>query len=111
MTGLSFTRALTVLDVAADSHGAWATRADGTYAISTGPLTVTQAWARNVVDAYPTLDGLWYKSRIAGAPCLALFAPAAPAMPDRPKLSLPLTHPDLATRIAGAAKRLSYAVV
>ena len=50
-------------------------------------------------------------SRFAGAPCLALFAPAADAMPDRPKLSLSLTHPDLAGRIAGAAKRLGYGVV
>ncbi|BBY46867.1 hypothetical protein MARA_02970 (plasmid) [Mycolicibacterium arabiense] len=111
LTGLSFTRALTVLDVAADSHGAWATRAGGTYAISTGPHTITQAWARHIVDAHPTIDGMRYNSRFAGAPCLALFAPAARAMPDRPNLSLPLTHPDLATRIAGAAKRLGYAVV
>jgi hypothetical protein len=32
-------------------------------------------------------------------------------MPTRPEMSLPLSHPDLATRIAGAAKRLGYAVV
>jgi hypothetical protein len=32
-------------------------------------------------------------------------------MPARPKLSLPLTHPDLASRIAGAAKRLGYRVI
>lgn len=111
LTGLSFTRPLTVLDVAADSHGAWATRAGGTYAISTGPRTVTQCWARTIVDAHPDLDGLRYNSRFAGAPCLALFVPAADAMPDRPQLSLPLTHPDLASRVAGAAKRLGYGVV
>lgn len=111
LTGLSFTRALTVLDVAADSDGAWATRAGGTYAISTGPHSVTQAWARHIVEAHPTLDGLRYNSRFAGAPCLALFVSGAAAMPDRPKLSLPLTHPDLASRIAGAARRLGYAVV
>jgi hypothetical protein len=50
-------------------------------------------------------------SRFAGVPCLALFLSAATAMPARPRLSLPPTHPDLASRIAGAAKRLGYSVV
>jgi RES domain len=111
LTGLSFTRALTILDVAADSHGAWATRVGGTFAISTAPHAVTQRWARHIVEAFSDLDGLRYNSRFAGQPCVALFLPAAPAMPKRPLLSLPLTHPDLASRIAGAAKRLGYGVV
>lgn len=111
LTGLSFIRPLTVLDLAVDSTGAWATRAGGTFAISTGPHAVTQHWARSIVEAFPDLDGLRYNSRFAGAPCVALFLPALTAMPARPKLSLPLTHPDLASRIAGAAMRLGYSVV
>ncbi|MCX6481986.1 MAG: RES family NAD+ phosphorylase [Mycobacterium sp.] len=111
LTGLSFTRPLAVLDLATDSTGAWATRAGGTFAVSTAPHAVTQRWARRIVEAFPDLDGLRYNSRFAGSPCLALFAPAATAMPTRPAMALPLSHPDLATRIAGAAKRLGYAVV
>jgi hypothetical protein len=111
LTGLSFIRPLTVLDLAADSQGAWVTRAGGTFAISTAAHAVTQHWSRNIVEAFPDLDGLRYNSRFAGGPCLALFLPAATAMPARPKLSLPLTHPDLASRIAGAAKQLGYSVV
>lgn len=111
LTGLSFTRQLSVLDLAADSAGAWTTRVGGTYAISTGPHIVTQSWARAIVEAFPDLDGLRYNSRFAGSPCIALFAPASAAMPERPKLSLPLTHPALAARIAGAAKRVGYSVV
>jgi hypothetical protein len=111
LTGLSFGRPLVVLDLAVDSPGAWATRAGGTFAISTGPHGVTQHWARNIVEAFPDLDGLRYNSRFAGAPCLARFLAAVTAMPARPRLSLPLTHPDLASRIAGAAKRLGYSVV
>lgn len=111
LTGLSFTRPVTVLDVATDSVGAWATRAGCTYAISTGQHAVTQSWARSIVEAFPDLDGLRYNSRFAGAPCLALFTPAGTAMPARPMLSLPLAHPDLSSRIAGAAKRLGYVVV
>jgi hypothetical protein len=100
LTGLSFMRPLAVLDLATDSTGAWATRAGGTFAVSTAPNA-----------AFPDLDGLRYNSRFAGSPCLALFAPAATAMPTRPAMALPLSHPDLATRIAGAATRLGYAVV
>jgi RES domain len=111
LTGLSFTRPLTVLDLATDSAGAWVTRGGGTFAISTGPHELTQHWARTIVEAFPDLDGLRYNSRFAGAPCLALFQLAATAMPVRPKLSLPLTHPDLASRIAVATKRLGYSVV
>jgi len=111
LTGLSFMRPLAVLDLATDSTGAWATRAGGTFAVSTAPHAVTQRWARRIVEAFPDLDGLRYNSRFAGSPCLALFAPAATAMPTRPAMSLPLSHPDLATRIAGAAKILGYAVV
>jgi hypothetical protein len=111
LTGLSFIRPLVVLGLAVDSQGAWATRAGGTFAISTGSHGVTQHWARNIVEAFPDLDGLRYNSRFAGAPCLALYLPAVTAMPARPKLSLPLTHPDLASRIAGAANRLGYSVV
>ncbi|MGE2724354.1 RES family NAD+ phosphorylase [Mycolicibacterium pulveris] len=111
LTGLSFTRPLLVLDLAADSLGAWVTRAGGTFAISTAPHAVTQQWARHIAEAFPDLDGLRYNSRFAGDPCLALFIPAASAMPARPKISLPLSHPDLAGRIAGAAKRLGYGVV
>ena len=111
LTGLSFTRALIVLDLAIDSPGAWATRAGGNFAISTATHALTQRWARHIVDAFPELDGLRYNGRFAGDACLALFTPAASAMPDRPRLSLPLSHPDLASRIAGAARRLGYRVV
>jgi hypothetical protein len=111
LTGLSFTRPLTVLDLAADSAGAWVTRVGGTFAISTAAHSMTQHWARNIVEAFPHLQGLRYDSRFAGGPCLALYLPALTAMPGRPKLSLPLNHPDLVTRIAGAAKRLGYSAI
>ena len=111
LTGLVFTRALRLLDLAVDSSGAWVTRAGGTFAISTAPHPVTQRWARALVEAYPDLDGVRYNSRFAGHPCAALFRPAATALPDRPVASLPLTHPALVTRLAGAARRLGYTVI
>jgi len=111
LTGLRFTRELQLLDLAADSIGAWVTRAGGTYAISTAPYTKTQNWARTIVEAFPDLEGVRYNSRFAGHVCAALFPPAQSAMPARPVLSLPLTHPELASRLAGAARRLGYLVI
>jgi hypothetical protein len=111
LTGLSFTRALSVLDLAVDSPGAWATRAGGTFAISTAPHTVTQRWARTIVDAFPDLDGVRYNSRFAGTASVALFAPAHSAMPTQPVISLPLTHPDLGGRLAETARRIGYQVI
>ena len=111
LTGLSFTRVLSVLDLGVDSPGAWATRAGGTFAISTAPHAVTQQWARAVVEAFPGLDGVRYHGRFAGAACVALFAPARSAMPMAPVVSLPLTHPDLGGRLAAAARRIGYQVI
>lgn len=111
LTGLRFTREIRLLDLAADSAGAWPTRAGGTFALSTGPHSITQRWARRITEAFPHLDGLRYNSRFAREPCIALFVPAVAAMPARPMLSVPLTHPGLASRIAKAAQRLGYLVV
>jgi hypothetical protein len=54
------------LGLAVDGPGAWATRAGGPFAISTAPHAVTQQWARAVVEAFPGLHGVHYKSRFAG---------------------------------------------
>ena len=111
LPGLAFTRPLTVLDLAADSEGAWATRAGGTFAISTAAHAITQQWACAIVEAFPDLDGVRYNSRFAGNPCMALFMAAHSAMPMQPVVSLPLTHPDLGSRLAGAARRIGYSVI
>lgn len=111
LTGLRFTREVRLLDVSVNSAGSWATRAGGTYGLSTGPHSVTQRWARRIVEAFPDLDGVHYNSRFSGQGCVALFAAAADAMPARPVLSLPLTHPGLVSRIAGAAQRLGYLLI
>lgn len=111
LTAMRFERELQLLDLATDSAGTWPTRAGGTFALSTGPHSITQRWARRITGAFPGLDGLHYNSRFAGQPCIALFSPAGTAMPRRPVLSLPLAHPGLTIRIDTAAERLSYLAI
>jgi len=67
--------------------------------------------AAPIVEAFPNLDGVRYNSRFAGHVCAAVSPPAQTAMPSRPALALPLTHPELASRLAGAARRLGYLVI
>ena len=111
LTGLRFTRQLHLLDVATDSAGAWPTRAGSNFAMSTAAHAITQRWARAIVGAFPDLDGIRYNSRFAGHACMALFAPAAAALSERPVSSQPLSHPGLAKRIASVADRVGYAMV
>lgn len=111
LTGLRFTRPLRLLDLAVGGSGAWGTRAGGNFALSTAAHTITQRWARAIVEAFPDLDGVRYNSRFAGHPCTALFSPASDAMPAEPVLSYPLDHPGLAVRLAAAAHRLGYDLI
>ena len=111
LTGVRFSRQLQLLDVATDSTGAWPTRPGGNFAMSTAAHVITQRWARSIVEAFPDLDGIRYNSRFAGKPCIALFAPAASALSERPVSSQPLSHPGLAKRIASVADRIGYAMV
>ncbi|MGK2902765.1 MAG: RES family NAD+ phosphorylase [Mycobacterium sp.] len=111
LTALRFTRELRLLDLAADSAGSWPTRAGGTFTVSTGPHSITQRWARRIAEAFPDVDGVLYNSRFSGRHCVALFAPAVTAVPPRPVLSLPLSHPGLAVRIASAARQLGYQLI
>ena len=101
---------LSVLDLAVDSPGAWATRAGARSRYRQRPRLPSSGharWWRRFQD----LDGVRYNSRFAGAACVALFAPARSAMPMQPVVSLPLTHPDLGGRLAAAARRIGYQVI
>lgn len=85
LTGVRFTRSLRLSDIAAGTPCASA-------------------------DALSDVDGVLYRSAV-GHPCVALYEAARSAMPERPVVSLPLRHPDMAARISGAARRLAYLVI
>jgi len=110
LTGLSFTRALSVLDLAVDSPGASVTRAGARSRYRQRRIRL-RSGGRAVVEAFPELDGVRYNSRFAGQACVALVAPARSAMPMQPVVSLPLTHPDLGGRLAAAARCIGYRVI
>jgi hypothetical protein len=105
LTGLQLTRPLALLDLT----GPWATRAGASQAISTGPRPRAQRWARVIAAAWPALDGIWYRSSmLGGGRCAAVWTLAADAIPARPLLSMPLSHPALWGPLAVICERVGY---
>jgi hypothetical protein len=98
-------RVLRLLDLA----GTWPTRAGASQAISSGPRGRARAWARVIHEAYPDIDGLWYRSSMdSGNPAVCLWAAARDAMPARPWAHLSLDAPGLALPLARASRAIGY---
>lgn len=100
------TRPLRLLDLC----GLWPTRAGASQEISSGPKDITQAWARTIRDAFPQLDGLWYRSSMdSGDPAVCLWdPPAGDSLPLTPEVLVPLDYPGLDLPLARICDSLNY---
>lgn len=96
-----------------DLTGLWPTRVGASQHISSGPKSITQAWARAIRQAHPELDGLWYRSSMdSGEPALCLWDPPAwSAFPEQPDVLVPLDHPGLDLPLARICHELNYLLV
>jgi hypothetical protein len=93
-----------------DLTGSWPTRAGASQALSTGPKKATQTWARAIHCAFPSLDGLWYRSSMDGrghAVCL-WDPPGGTALPIAPDVLLPLDHPGLDVPLGRICEEIGY---
>lgn len=92
-----------------DLMGPWPTRAGASQAIATGRRDVARAWSRAIYAAYPDVQGLMYRSAMAGgAVNLAIYERGAGTLPRRPALNVPLSHPGLATALDRMAAAYGY---
>lgn len=107
LTAWSPARPLTLLDLT----GSWPIQAGASHAITTGRRDHCRAWARAIRSARPDLDGLWHQSSMTGGDAVTLFTQAADSFPDRPALSLPLSHPGLRGHLLAAAIGINYRIV
>jgi hypothetical protein len=95
--------------IALDLTRLWPTRAGASQAIATGRRATAEAWSRAIYREYPTVGALLYRSSMAGSSVnLALYERSATALPARPSLHLPLSHPGLVLPLARAASKLGY---
>jgi len=107
LTGLRLARSLDVLDLSVT----WPTLAGASQTLCSGPRPRAGAWARCIAQAWPDLGGLWYpSSMLGGGYCVALWLPAADAVPTSPEISTPLSHPSLWGPLALACERIGYRI-
>jgi hypothetical protein len=87
----------------------WPTRAGASQAIATGRRTTAQSWSRAIHRQYPEIEGLFYRSAMAGGSVnVALYERADGAIPSHPAIHVPLAHPGLGLPLARAAAKLGY---
>jgi hypothetical protein len=97
--------AVTLLDL----RGTFATKIGASTAIHSGPRSRARAWARELYDAYPDLQGLYYGSSMNGhAPAVALNERAQGAMPEQPQFHRALNDDMLVEVLQRIALRLAY---
>jgi len=97
--------AVTLLDL----RGTFATKMGASMAIHSGPRSRAHAWARELYDAYPDVQGLYYGSSMNGhAPAVALNERAQGAMPEQPQFHRALNDDMLVEVLQQIALRLSY---
>jgi RES domain len=90
-------------------RGPFATAIGASSAIHSGPRSRARAWARELYEAYPDIQGLYYGSSMNGhAPAIALNERAQRAMPDQPQFHRALNDDLLVDTLQRIALRLTY---
>lgn len=106
LAGWLSTRALRLLNLTET----WAIRNGASASLHAAPKSTCRAWARNIRQSWPDLDGLYVPSTMTLRPMVVLFTPAGTAFPAGPSLARALNHPDLAGILIGAADELGWPV-
>ena len=92
-----------------DLRGGFATTIGASTAIHSGPRARARAWARELYDAYPDIQGLYYGSSMNGhAPAVVLNDRAQRAIPEHPQFHRALNDDMLVEVLQRTAVRLSY---
>ena len=92
-----------------DMHGAFATTIGASTAIHSGPRSRARAWARELCEAYPELQGIYYGSSMNGhAPAIVCNERAENALPERPLFHRSLNDDTLVEILQRIALRLGY---
>jgi hypothetical protein len=105
LVAFALREAVTLLDL----RGTFATKMGASTAIHSGSRARARAWARELYDAYPDIQGLYYGSSMNGhAPAAALNERAQRAMPEQPQFHRALNDDMLVETLQQIALRLSY---
>lgn len=90
----------------------WITLAGGNALIYAGARSRARAWARAIHAQYTDIDGLFYGcSNLPRGRSIALFERAKGAIPPRPEVNLPLSHPGLWPYVEAACDDLGLDLI
>ncbi|QFT81991.1 RES domain protein [Roseovarius sp. THAF27] len=108
LTVFQITREISLFDLT----GHWTTRVGASASLSSGPRAITKEWSPDFDDAYPNLDGLFYRSAMSGGSSLslALYERSRSGMPATPVVDTPLSHTVLRSGLIQAASTLGYSI-
>lgn len=106
LVGFITTRDLKLLDLT----GTWPTRAGASQAISTGPHRRAREWSRRIYEAYPSIEGLLYRSSMTADSAVALFERAATAVPAAPQFHRSLADPVLTAPLLQVCGEIGYLI-
>lgn len=105
LVGFRTRREIALLDL----RGNWPTRAGGSQAICTGDRRRARHWSQAIYDAYPTIAGLIYPSKMHGGnSSIAAYERAATALPRAPEFHRALADDELSHLLKSAARALNY---
>lgn len=95
-----------------DVTGSWMVKVGGGAAISSGDRTQSRKWSRLFHEAFPSIDGVLYRSSLNPSwLLLALYERAHRTMPDTPNFRVLLTDPTVEHLVKRAARVCNYDVV
>jgi hypothetical protein len=106
LVGFITTRDVTLLDLT----GVWPTRAGASQAISTGPRRRAREWSRRIYEAYPTLEGLLYRSSMSSDHAVALYDRGASLIPAAPQFHRALIDPVLTAPLLQVCDEIGYVI-
>lgn len=105
LVGFRTQRAIALLDMC----GNWPTQAGGSQAICTGDRRRARRWSQAIFEAYPTIAGIIYPSKMHGGNVsLAHDERSATALPEAPEFNRALADEELAAMLKNTAKALNY---
>lgn len=93
-----------------DLTGCWPVRNGAGQSLAIAPRPTCRAWSRAIHQQWDDIDGLWAPSTLTGAPIVALYLKAAPAIPATPEFSRPLGTSMLWTAVARGAADIGYTI-
>jgi hypothetical protein len=95
-----------------DLTDSWPTKAGASMAINSGPRIRAQSWSRDIYDAYPAIEGLWYSSSMySNKPAVTLYERAASALPPNPDFNRALSDQTLTALLKNASSEINYSII